>query len=133
MRGLAAAIAAQGRWLLIAGLAVGLAAEAAPAEEAAVPAEEASPAEEESLAFDDPYIDSALCTSCNDCMKVNPRLFVYNENKQAFFSDINAGTYEELVRAAERCQLAVIHPGKPKNPDEPNLEELIKRAEPFNH
>ena len=29
----------------------------------------------------------------------------------------------QLVEAAESCQLAIIHPGKPWNPDEPNLED----------
>jgi len=27
--------------------------------------------------------------------------------------------------------VAIIHPGKPKNPKEPALDELLKRAEPF--
>jgi hypothetical protein len=36
-----------------------------------------------------------------------------------------------MVLAAERCQVAVIHPGKPINPDEPGLEDLLKRAEQF--
>ena len=37
----------------------------------------------------------------------------------------------QLVEAAESCQVAIIHPGKPRNPNEPGLDELIKRAEPF--
>ncbi len=28
-------------------------------------------------------------------------------------------------------QMAIIHPGKSKNPDEPDLEDLVKRAAPF--
>ena len=59
-------------------------------------------------------------------------MFAYNENKQAFIADAKAGTYRQLVEAAEKCQVAVIHPGLPKNPDEPGLEELIQRAAPFN-
>ena len=31
----------------------------------------------------------------------------------------------------ENCQVAVIHPGKPRNPSEPGLEALLKRAEVF--
>jgi hypothetical protein len=27
--------------------------------------------------------------------------------------------------------VAIIHPGKPKNPNEPGLEELLERAKPF--
>jgi hypothetical protein len=36
-----------------------------------------------------------------------------------------------MVEAAEACQVAIIHPGKPKNPDEPGLDELLERAKPF--
>jgi hypothetical protein len=35
------------------------------------------------------------------------------------------------VEAAENCQLSIIHPGKPWNQNEPGLDELVKRAEPF--
>ena len=57
---------------------------------------------------------------------------VYNENKQAEFGDVNAGTYAQLMEAAEICPAHCIHPGKPVNADEPGLEDLIKRAAPFN-
>jgi hypothetical protein len=43
----------------------------------------------------------------------------------------DAGTYRQLVEAAESCQVSIIHPGKPRNPNEPGLDELLKRAEPF--
>ncbi len=58
-------------------------------------------------------------------------MFGYNDNKQAFIKDVNAGTYRQLVEAAETCQVAIIHPGKPRNPNEPGLDELTKRAEAF--
>ena len=58
-------------------------------------------------------------------------MFAYDANKQARIVDPNAGTYRQLVEAAESCQVAVIHPGKPKNPGEAGLDELLKRAEPF--
>lgn len=80
---------------------------------------------------DDAYIDTPRCTTCNECTNLNNRLFAYDANKQAYIADINAGTYRELVEAAESCQVAIIHPGKPRNPDEPDLAELMKRAEPF--
>ena len=80
---------------------------------------------------DDPYIDTPSCTTCDECTNENNRMFAYDENKQAFIKDPDAGTYKELVEAAENCQVAIIHPGKPRNPNEPGLEELIKRAEPF--
>ncbi|EDN66177.1 conserved hypothetical protein [Beggiatoa sp. PS] len=100
------------------------------ATEAATVVEE--PQEEEVAYYEDPWIDSELCTSCNDCLNINTILFVYNENKQATLGDINKGTYAQLIEAAELCQAHCIHPGKPRNSNEPGLEELIKRAEPYN-
>jgi len=110
------------------------AAEAAPAVAAAPGAPagaEAAAAPEEKVASDDPWIETARCPSCNECQLINPQLFGYNDNKQAFIKDVNAGTFRQLVEAAETCQVAIIHPGKPRNPNEPGLDELIKRAEPF--
>jgi ferredoxin len=80
---------------------------------------------------DEPYIETIRCSSCNECTQVNPRMFNYNENKQAFIADLKAGTYKQLVEAAESCQLSIIHPGKPWDPSEPGLEELMERARPF--
>lgn len=80
---------------------------------------------------DEAYIETARCSTCNECTQLNPKMFAYNENKQAYIADINAGTYAQLVEAAESCQVSVIHPGKPRNPNEPGLEELLKRAEAF--
>jgi len=62
---------------------------------------------------------------------VEPRMFAYNENKQAYIADAKAGTYAQLVQAAESCQVSVIHPGKPRDMTEPGLDELIERAKPF--
>jgi ferredoxin len=87
--------------------------------------------EDDVIALDDPYIDTPLCTSCNDCFKINDRLFAYNENKQAYIADADAGSYKDLVSAAEICPVKIIHPGKPRNPNEEGLEELQKRAQPF--
>jgi ferredoxin len=80
----------------------------------------------------EPWVSSILCTSCNDCVQINPQVFVYNESKQVKIGDPRAGTYEQIVRAAEKCPSRCIHPGQPLNPDEPNLEALKKRAKPFN-
>jgi len=80
---------------------------------------------------DEPYIETPRCTSCNECTNLNNRLFAYNDNKQAYVKDAGAGTYRELVEAAESCQVSIIHPGKPRNPKEPGLEELLRRAAPF--
>jgi hypothetical protein len=58
-------------------------------------------------------------------------MFGYDENKQARIVDASAGTYRQLVEAAESCQVSIIHPGKPRDPNEPGLEELLERAAPF--
>jgi ferredoxin len=110
--------------------AAGPPAEAAPAEEAAPT--EAVVEEEEEAEYEEPWIDTALCTSCNDCLDINPRLFVYNANKQAVIGDPRAGSFEDLVKGAEKCPARCIHPGKPLNPDEPGLDKLVERAKPFN-
>jgi len=101
---------------------------AAPATPAAAPAAvEAAKAP----SSDDAYIETPRCTSCNECTQFNNRMFAYDVNKQAYIADISAGTYRELVEAAENCQVSIIHPGKPRNPDEPGLDELLERARPF--
>ena len=81
---------------------------------------------------DDPYIETSRCTSCNECTRINSKMFVYNENKQAYIADSDAGTFRQLVEAAEGCQVGIIHPGKPRNPKEPGLDDLLKRAAEFN-
>ncbi len=91
------------------------------------PVEEAAP----QRSPDEAYIETERCSTCNECTLLNNKLFAYNENKQAYIADIDAGTYAQLVEAAESCQVSVIHPGKPRNPKEPGLEELLKRAEAF--
>ncbi len=80
---------------------------------------------------DEPYIDTPRCTTCDECTNRNDRMFAYDENKQAYIKDPDAGTYRQLVEATEECQVAIIHPGKPRNPNEPGLKELVARAEPF--
>lgn len=105
---------------------------AAPAAAATATATEAPAAEAEAPSSDDPYIETPRCTTCNECTEINNKMFVYNDNKQAYIADPDAGTFRQLVEAAESCQVSIIHPGKPRNMDEPGLDELIERAGPFN-
>jgi ferredoxin len=102
-------------------------------EPAAVGGDEAAPSDEAEAArdTDEPYIETPRCTTCEECTKINPRMFAYDQNKQAYIADPDAGTYRELVEAAESCQVCIIHPGVPRNPREPGLPELIERAKPF--
>jgi len=102
-------------------------------QEAALPETEVvEEEEEEEISFNDPYIDSILCTTCDDCMAINKLLFTYNDNRQAIIADPDAGTFAQLVEAAELCPASCIHPGKPMNSDEPGLDELIARAAAYN-
>jgi ferredoxin len=116
----------------------GVAAAAVPAPAALeAPAAEPAPVEEaveeeEVLVFDEPFIDAPLCTTCNECTNLNGQLFKYNEDKQAYIGNASAGTFEELVRAAELCPAHCIHPGKPRAGDATATPELIERAAKFN-
>ena len=111
------------------------AAPAAPATVVSAPpvaATSAAPAEQEpEKSPDDAYIETPRCSTCNECTTINNRMFAYDANQQAYIADINAGTYAQLVEAAESCQVSIIHPGKPRNPNEPGLAALLKRAEAF--
>lgn len=80
---------------------------------------------------DEAYIETERCSTCNECTHINGKMFAYNANQQAYIADLSAGTYAQLVEAAESCQVSIIHPGKPRNPDEAGLDELLKRAALF--
>jgi hypothetical protein len=112
-------------------LAPAVAAASAPAATTVAAASAPAEAEDPQRSPDEAYIETPRCSTCNECTTLNPKMFAYDGNKQAFIADINAGTYAQLVEAAESCQVSIIHPGKPRNPKEPGLEELLKRAEPF--
>jgi pyruvate-ferredoxin/flavodoxin oxidoreductase len=105
-----------------------------PAATAPSPAPAAVAVEEEEegdgLAME-PYIETARCTTCNECTNLNGRMFAYNADKQAYVKDPKAGTFAQLVQAAERCPAGIIHPGTPLNPGEKDLEKWVRRAEKF--
>jgi len=105
--------------------------EAAASATASAPEEAANAEEPVARSRDEAYIETARCSTCNECTQINPKMFAYDGNKQAYIADIAAGTYAQLVEAAESCQVSVIHPGKPRDPNEPGIEELLARAEPF--
>jgi pyruvate-ferredoxin/flavodoxin oxidoreductase len=106
--------------------------QAAPVPDAAPASPPAEAAKDDEPLTLDPYIDSARCTSCNECINLNKKMFVYNGAKQAEIKDPAAGTFQQLVLAAERCPVSIIHPGSPLNPNEKDLEKWLKRAEKFN-
>jgi pyruvate-ferredoxin/flavodoxin oxidoreductase len=78
------------------------------------------------------WIDTPECTACDECMNINPKVFAYDESKKAVVIDPKAGTYLEIVKAAEKCTAGVIHPGTPWNSGEANLDKLVARAAKFN-
>lgn len=63
---------------------------------------------------DEAYMKCALL----DLQRMRPaqRQDVRLRRQQAFhIADPSAGTYAQLVEAAENCQVSIIHPGKPRN------------------
>jgi hypothetical protein len=104
---------------------------AAPVTAGTAPEPEGEPGPEADHSPDEAWIETVRCSSCNECTQINDRMFAYNENKQAYIKDVTAGSYRQLVEAAESCQIGIIHPGKPVNPQEPGLAELVERAQSF--
>jgi pyruvate-ferredoxin/flavodoxin oxidoreductase len=94
-----------------------------------------APSVEETLPSGDylaPWIDTDACTSCDECIRINPDMFVYDNRSHAIIKDANAGTYLQLVKAAERCTASVIHPGLPRDRTAKGVDVLIERARRFN-
>ncbi|MCX6609670.1 MAG: ferredoxin, partial [Acidobacteria bacterium] len=105
---------------------------AAPKPIAAAPTTIEAAAPVEAQASTMPWIETALCTSCDECTRINKNIFAYNENKQAFIKNPKGGPYRDLVRAAEKCTASIIHPGLPLDPTEKELDKLVKRAAKYN-
>ena len=79
-----------------------------------------------------PWIDTPNCTSCDECIDINNKIFEYNAEKKAVLKNPEAGPFKDIVKAAERCTARVIHPGLPRNRSEKGIEKWIKRAEKYN-
>ena len=93
------------------------------------PKAESSPSSESVLS---PWIESDECTSCDECININSKIFAYNKDKQAYIKDPKGGPYQDLVIAAEKCTAQVIHPGLPVDPSAKDMDKWIKRGEKFN-
>ncbi len=93
---------------------------------AASPGSAAAPADYEPV-----WIETPECTACDECVEINPAIFAYNDEKKAIIVNPKAGSYLDIVKAAEKCTAEVIHPGTPFNLNEANIDKLIKRAEKF--
>jgi pyruvate-ferredoxin/flavodoxin oxidoreductase len=79
-----------------------------------------------------PWIESQLCTSCNECIGINGKIFAYDADQHAYIKDPKGGPYRDLVRAAEKCTAQVIHPGTPFDPNEKDAARLLARAAKYN-
>lgn len=79
-----------------------------------------------------PWLDSEECTSCDDCINLNPKIFAYNKDKKAYIKDPKGGPYQDLVVAAEKCTAQVIHPGLPSDTSIKDVEKWTKRGEKYN-
>ena len=79
-----------------------------------------------------PWIETEECTSCDECIQINSKVFEYNGDKKAFIKNGSSGPYKDIVKAAERCTARVIHPGLPGDRNEKGIEKLIARGEKFN-
>lgn len=77
------------------------------------------------------WIETPECTACDECTGINPKIFAYNDDKQAIVIDPQAGSYKDIVKAAEKCTAGCLHPGTPWNMAEKDVEKLIKRAAKF--
>ena len=77
------------------------------------------------------WVETPECTACDECININPKIFAYNDQKQAIIVDPKAGPFKDVVKAAEKCTAGCIHPGTPSNPGEKDLDKLMKRAEKY--
>ncbi len=77
------------------------------------------------------WIDRAECTSCDECVNINPGIFAYDDEKKAYVKNPKGGPFKDIVRSAEKCTGKCIHPGTPHDPNEKDLDKWIKRAEKF--
>ena len=79
-----------------------------------------------------PWIDTDQCTACDECTRINPAIFAYNEQKKAYIKNPLGGPYRDLVRAAERCTARIIHPGLPKDRSGRDIEKWAARGTKYN-
>ena len=101
-------------------------------EEPAIPTSASSNQAATDTGYMAPWIESESCTACDECTKLNSKIFAYNNNKKAYIINPNGGPYQDLVKAAEKCTARVIHPGLPTDRNEKDIDKWIKRGEKFN-
>jgi len=79
-----------------------------------------------------PWIDTGDCTTCDECIRINPSIFEYNADEKAVIKNPDGGPYRDLVKAAEKCTAEVIHPGLPRDRSDKDIDKWIKRGQKYN-
>ncbi|MDH3645896.1 MAG: 2-oxoacid:acceptor oxidoreductase family protein [Gammaproteobacteria bacterium] len=79
-----------------------------------------------------PWIETAECTSCDECLDINPDIFAYDADDKAYIKNPDGGPYRDLVKAAEKCTAEVIHPGLPRDRSDKDIDKWIKRGQKKN-
>jgi pyruvate-ferredoxin/flavodoxin oxidoreductase len=88
-----------------------------------------APASASNADYEPVWVETPECTTCDECININPKIFAYNADKKAVVINPQGGPYKDIVKAAEKCTAGCLHPGTPFNPNEPGLDKLLKRAE----
>ena len=78
------------------------------------------------------WVESPECTACDECTGIAPKVFVYNDQKQAIVVNPKGARFADIVKAAEKCTAGCLHPGTPWNMNEPGIEKLMARAAKYN-
>ncbi len=97
----------------------------------------AAPAKEQPAAKTDdnympPVLETENCSSCDECININPNIFAYNKDKKAYIKNPDGGPYSDIVKAAEKCTAQVIHPGLPRDRSAKDIDKWIARGEKHN-
>jgi pyruvate-ferredoxin/flavodoxin oxidoreductase len=79
-----------------------------------------------------PWLDTEQCTACDECTRINDRIFAYNSAKKAYIKNPDGGPYRDLVKAAEKCTAGIIHPGLPRDRRDKDIDQWIRRGEKYN-
>lgn len=87
-----------------------------------------APAAANAADYEPVWIETPECTTCDECVEIAPAIFQYNDDKMAVVVNPKGGSYKDIVKAAEKCTAGCLHPGTPWDPNEKDLDKLVKRA-----
>jgi pyruvate-ferredoxin/flavodoxin oxidoreductase len=78
------------------------------------------------------WVETPECTACDECTSIAPKVFAYNDRRQAIVIDPKGARFADIVKAAEKCTAGCLHPGTPWDMNEPGIEKLMARAAKYN-